>query len=217
MSNIIKRLSKSSSSRSIRSNDSSASSSDNSAHTSLTQNIVNSQEINIEQIENQLHNWPIPHMKINTIYQQGNFEFSQNYSIETEEKTISLNQNLQSLQLLRQKTIYHHKKKFNCIHIGLDQVAIKPLFCLGLDIPIFVCLRDARSTKFTDSVLTMIDSNLANGPIYFNCFPNFSMNINDPSILSSLTLNIKTKNMNFVEEAQTIAIIYKIYYKVTTT
>ena len=63
----------------------------------------------------------------------------------------------------------------------------------------------------------MIDSNLANGPIYFNCFPNFSMNINDPSILSSLTLNIKTKNMNFVEKAQTIAIIYRIYYKVMTT
>ena len=121
MSNIIKRLSKSSSSRSIRSNDSSASSSDNSAHTSLTQNIVNSQEINIEQIDNQLHNWPIPHMKINTIYQQGNFEFSQNYSIETEEKTISLNQNLQSLQLLRQKTINHHKKKFNYVHIRFVQ------------------------------------------------------------------------------------------------
>ena len=63
----------------------------------------------------------------------------------------------------------------------------------------------------------MIDSNLAYGPIYFNCFPNFSMNINDPSILSSLTLNIKTKNMNFVEETQTIAIIYRIYYKVMTT
>ena len=43
------------------------------------------------------------------------------------------------------------------------------------------------------------------------------MNINDPSILSSLTLNIKTKNMNFLEEAQTIAIIYRIYYKVMTT
>ena len=63
----------------------------------------------------------------------------------------------------------------------------------------------------------MIDSNLANGLIYFNCYPSFSMNINDPSILSSLTLNIKMKNMNFVEEAQTIAIIYKIYYKVMTT
>ena len=43
------------------------------------------------------------------------------------------------------------------------------------------------------------------------------MNINDPSILSILTLNIKTKNMNFVEEAQTITIIYRAYYKVMTT
>ena len=41
-------------------------------------------------------------MKINTIYQQGNFEFNQNYSIKTEEKTIFLNQNLESLQLLSQ-------------------------------------------------------------------------------------------------------------------
>ena len=43
------------------------------------------------------------------------------------------------------------------------------------------------------------------------------MNIHDPSILSSLTLNVKTKNMNFVEHAQTMAIVYRIYYKVMTT
>ena len=70
MSKIIRRLSRGSSSRSLRSNDSSASSSDNSAHTSLAKNIVNSQEINIAQIENQLNNWSISHMKINTIYQR---------------------------------------------------------------------------------------------------------------------------------------------------
>ena len=104
MSNIIRRLSRGSSSRSLRSND-------NSAYTSLAQNIVNSQEINIAQIENQLNNWSIYHMKINTIYQQGNFEISQNYSIKTKEKTISLNQNLESLQLLSQNTINHHRKK----------------------------------------------------------------------------------------------------------
>ena len=119
---------------SLRSNDSSTSLYDNFAHTSLTQKIVNSQEINVAKIENQLHNWSIPHMKINTIYQQGNFEFSQNYSIKTEEKTISLNQNLKSLQLLSQNTINHHRKKFNYIHIGLVQVAIKPfLFSLWIN------------------------------------------------------------------------------------
>ena len=55
--NIIRKLSRSSSTRSLRSNDSSESLSNNFAHTSLTQNIVNSQEINITEIENQLHNW----------------------------------------------------------------------------------------------------------------------------------------------------------------
>ena len=83
------------------------------------------------------------------------------------------------------------------------------------DVELSLDLRDVRSTKFNDFVLIMIDSNLANGPVYFNYFPKFSMNINDPSILSSLTLNITTKNMNFVE-AQTIAIIYRIYYKIMT-
>ena len=142
----------------------------------------------------------------------------QNYSIKTKEKIISLNQNLESLQLLSQNTINHHRKKFNYIHIGLVQVEIKPLFHLGLDILVFVCLRDARSTKIIDSVFSMIDSNLANDLVYLNCFPNFSMNINDPSIFfPSLTLNIKIKNMNFVEEAQAITIIYRIYYKVITT
>ena len=47
MSNIMKRLSRSSSSRSLRFNDSFASSFDNSAHTTLTQNVINSQEISI--------------------------------------------------------------------------------------------------------------------------------------------------------------------------
>ena len=121
ISNIIKRLSRSNYLRSFRSNDSFASSSDNSTHTSLTQNIVNGQERNIVQIENQLHNWSISHMKINIIYQQGNFEFSQNYSIKAKEKTISLNQNLESLQLLSQDTINHHKKKFNYVHIRFVQ------------------------------------------------------------------------------------------------
>ena len=69
MSNVITRLSRFSFSKSLRSHDSFASSFDNYAHTSLTQNIVNSQYINITQIENQLHNWSISHMKIYTIYE----------------------------------------------------------------------------------------------------------------------------------------------------
>ena len=54
MSNIIRKLSRSSYSKTLKSNDNFASSSDNSAHTLLTQNVINSQEVNIAQIENQL-------------------------------------------------------------------------------------------------------------------------------------------------------------------
>lgn len=100
--------------------------------------------------------------------------------------------------------------------MGIVQLVIKPLFHLGLDILVFVHLKDTKTTKFTNYVLSMIDLNLPNGSIYFNYFPNFSMNLNEPIILSSQTLNIKTKNMNFIEEAQTIVIIYMIYYKIIT-
>lgn len=72
---------------------------------------------------------------------------------------------------------------------------------------------ELEQQDFPNSILHIIDSNLVNGPIYFKCFPKFSINLSDPSILSTLSLNIKTKNMNFIEQAQTIAIIYRIYYK----
>ena len=53
-------------------------------------------------------------------------------------------------------------------------------------------------------------------PFISTVFQILPMNLNEPIILSSQTLNIKTKNMNFIEEAQTIVIIYRIYYKIIT-
>ena len=77
--------------RSLRSNNSFACSFDNFVYaSSFNENIINSQEINVAQIESQLHNWSIPHMKINTIYQQGKLKLSQSYSIKIDEQTISL-------------------------------------------------------------------------------------------------------------------------------
>ena len=180
------------------------------------QSIIDSQEVNIVEIE-KLHNWSIPRMRTNTIYSQGIFQLNQNYAIKTEEQIISSNQNLKNLQLFYQQIVNHHKKQFNYIPIGLVQIVIRPFFRLSLDIPVFACLRDTRAIQFSNSILSMIDSNPTNGPFYFNCYPNFSMNINYPSILTRLTLNTKTNNMNFVEHAQTIVIVYIIYYKVMTT
>ena len=82
------------------------------------------------------------------------------------------------------------------MHIGLVQVAVKPLFRKGLDIPVCVILRDGRFLNFDDSMLGVLQSNLADGPVYFNCYPNFSLDINDPNVMDSLTLNVKIKNLN---------------------
>ena len=61
------------------------------------QSIINSQEVNIDEIEKQIHNWSIPCMRTNTIYLRGKFQLNQTYVIQTKEQTISLNQNLESL------------------------------------------------------------------------------------------------------------------------
>ena len=54
----------------------------------------------------------------------------------------------------------------------------------------------ARLLNVDDSLLRVLECNLAQGPVYFNCYPNFSVEIEDPNILDTLTLNVKTKNMN---------------------
>ncbi|KAH0664623.1 hypothetical protein KY285_025829 [Solanum tuberosum] len=66
-------------------------------------------------------------------------------------------------------------------------------------------------------MLGVLQSNLADGPVYFNCYPNFSVDINDPNVMDSLTLNVKTKNLNSKINTCEIAIIYRVYYRLMKT
>ena len=72
------------------------------------------------------------------------------------------------------------------------QVAIKPLTRKGINVSILMCLRDARFKNFKDSILGMITASLYDGPIYFNCYPNLTLALDDPNIVKTLTLNILT-------------------------
>ncbi|KAG5593552.1 hypothetical protein H5410_044066 [Solanum commersonii] len=83
----------------------------------------------------------------------------------------------------------------------------------GLDIPVCVILRDGRFLNFDDFMLGVLQSNLADGPVYFICYPNFSVDINDPNVLNSLTLNVKTKNLNNKINTREIANFYRVYYR----
>ena len=83
-------------------------------------------------------------------------------------------------------------KKFSYLHIGLVQVAIKPLTRKGINASVLMCLRDARFKNFSDSILGMITASLYDGPIYFDCYPDISLTLDDPNIVKALTLNILT-------------------------
>ncbi|KAL2901246.1 polyprotein, partial [Bienertia sinuspersici] len=58
--------------------------------------------------------------------------------------------------------------------------------------PIVVSLRDARHLNFHDSLLALVKANLSEGPFYFDCFPSFSVSLDDASLLEVLTLDVKT-------------------------
>lgn len=133
-------------------------------------------------------------------------------NIKTCESTISINNSLETIKLLISADFDRYKKEFRFLHIGLVQVAVKPMFRTGLDIPVCLLLRDDKLLNFDDSLLGVLESNLAHGPIYFNCYPNFSVDIQDPNILDNLTLNIKSKNMNSKTQTHEITVIYRVYY-----
>ena len=66
---------------------------------------------------------------------------------------------------------------------------------------ILMALRDTRHIRFNDSLLGTIESNLSDGPVHFNCFPNFVVHLHDPHGMKTLTLNIKTYGTLMVQGA----------------
>ena len=50
-----------------------------------------------------------------------------------------------------------------------------------------MCLRDTRFKNFQDSILGMITVSLYDGPVYFNCYPNLTLALDDPNIVKALT------------------------------
>ena len=115
--------------------------------------------------------------------------FFQDFTIKTSEHTISIKKEYDTLY--SEEAIRNHRQKYKYLHIGLIQIAVKPLHRLGLDSPILLCLRDSRYKNFQNSLLAIMESNLADDPVYCNCYPNFSVDLSDPNIFKTLTLNIQ--------------------------
>ncbi|KAH1198772.1 polyprotein [Glycine max] len=123
----------------------------------------------------------------------------------------------EEFHLLSKNSIYEHSRKYKYLHIGCVQVAIKPLIDMGINATILMCLRDIRHNKFKDSLIGMVETNLGQGPVYFNCYPNKIMSLMDRNILDSLFLNIHFHGLDMKERKIPTALIYRIQYKVINT
>ena len=87
----------------------------------------------------------MPRIEVDTIYKIGSLEFFKAYSIKTYEEAISLQNGMQTIGMIKQNAIDHHlKAKYHFMHIGLVQVAIRPLLRTGVNAPIYIALRDKR-------------------------------------------------------------------------
>ncbi|KAL3510967.1 hypothetical protein ACH5RR_030368 [Cinchona calisaya] len=63
----------------------------------------------------------------------------------------------------------------------------------------------------------IIQSSLANGPVYFNAYPNLQLSLSDVNILDALTLNVKIHGYNYVPGSELICLCYRVCFKLLST
>ena len=119
---------------------------------------VNKEEVSLTNVslEKNWQNWNLPLVPQNKIYKKttfSNISFLLNYTIKTIERTYSLKQSFETLQLLSRDEIDKNIKNFSFIHFGLVQVAVKPLTRQGLHISVLLYLRDGRFNIYKNALL----------------------------------------------------------------
>jgi hypothetical protein len=185
------------------------------------ENNIDSNNKNEELIEfpanlDQLNKWTIPSVPSKDIYKFGMFDFKAKYAIKQIEQTVQISKNKQIINLINKKDLESFKD-YNFIHVGLIQVALKPLTLLGLNSSIMAYVRDGRCNNFKQSLAALIETSLCHGPVYFQIAPNLSLSMTDRHLSESLQLNVHTNGYDFKEGSEIIAVCYRVYYKVLNT
>jgi len=146
---------------------------------------------------------------VDTIYKIGTFKFIKAYSVETHEEAISLQSGMQTIGMIKQNALESHlKAKYHFMHIGLVQVAIKPLLKSGVNALIYLALRDKRLRNHKSSMLVIIQTNVCKGSIFFNCYPNF---MPCPMTTEALKLDVHVQGDEFLD-FKNFLIVYRVYF-----
>ncbi|KAK9697928.1 hypothetical protein RND81_08G070300 [Saponaria officinalis] len=183
--------------------------------TSKDSNTVQSSEISAPL---DFSNWNIPTENPTQIYHIGPLDFKIAFSIRTHEETRSVQSDTETLNLLSYTSIQRYiQNKYRFIHFGLVQVAVKSLVHKGIDCPIYMALRDNRLKTYKDSLIAVVQTNVCNGPVYFNCFPDYTVDLSDPLIQEYLILDLHVSGNKFKEFAKNFAIVFRIYFRLMSS
>ena len=192
-----------------------------SSRSSIPPDIINKEDYTVEETDlTDFQKWNIPKVDTKSIYRTIWVQNTLNsqLNVRTVEQTYSISRTHEKCCLFNRRNINEFlAKKSNCLHIGLVQVAVKPLTRKGINASVLMCLKDARFKDFHTSILGMITSSLFDGLVYFNCYPDITLALDDPNIVKALTLNILTSGYDMDEGSKPLAIIYCIYYRLLGT
>ncbi|KAL4632369.1 hypothetical protein ACB092_04G045300 [Castanea dentata] len=189
-----------------------------SSRTGCPPDIMNEEDLTVGQSEYpDFRKWNIPKISTKTVYDLNWTEKSifSEYRARTVEQTFFISKTHEKCCLFSKKNIneFLTKKHLKYLHIGLVQVAVKPLTRKGIDASVLMCLRDARFKKFNDNILGMITASLYDGPVYFDCYPDLALALDDPNIIKTLTLNILTSGYDMDDGSRPFTLIYRIFYR----
>ena len=162
--------------------------------------------------------WTIPKVDTMSIYGTTWTEnaFCSQYRVRTAEQTYSTSKTHEKCCLFSKRNINDFlAKKFS--YLQIVQVAVKPLTRKGINAYVLMCLRDARFKRFYDSILGMITASLYDGLVYFDCYLDISLALDDPNIVKGLSLNILTSGYDMDEGSKLFALIYCVYYRLLGT
>ena len=168
-------------------------------------------------IDQKLQKWSMPKIKTKKVFKIPIFEYKRDYVIEKVEKDVRIQGSCTSFVIMDSNIVTQYQIYYGYLHLGLVQVAVKPLTRLRSDFPILICLRDRRHINFHDSVLAVLETNLQSGPAYFNYFPNYSVSLGDGLAKEFLALNIEVPSDKFVQGTSLISVTYRLCCKVSNS
>jgi hypothetical protein len=140
--------------------------------------------------------WKLPQINPAKVYKDLTpFHLTAVTRVFVKESTSTIEQNsneVQTISLLNPEEIRKAAKnhKTNFVHFGCLRIGINALVHKGINAYALCIVRDLTHNKFTDSIIGGIVAPLSNGPVYFDCYPNFAVSATDETLGDILKLQI---------------------------